>query len=366
MALAGVAFAAWGHVSASPAALALGVLLLAGFVLDPLALAFWRAVTETAAPQANPNPAIAGAQITVSCPTAQQPAELLDPWDGTWRTLTETGVTMIAQRRGKYTIGPVRRRVTTPLGLWAVTRCGHLTHQMSVWPATTPLVLPAVQPGRSRRLGLPVAHLDDTSLREYAPGDDLRRVHWRSLARSNRLLTRAEEPSSVPRSVGALMVEAGASVAAVELGVSLLASWAEAMLRDGRELAIDVGSQVLHQPSQTRLMETLAALDTSAELAPGDQPDADDTLLVCVPAGLVSGRRVTRPTADGQTWTPPAPTPDGIAVVLSTAGAPTVLSRVPADWGVLHIDAAASLDDAGRALQAALDARAGADDRRAR
>jgi hypothetical protein len=49
--------------------------------------------------------------------------------------------------------------------------------------------------GNSGKGGERVAHLDDATLREYQPGDSLRRVNWRSLAKTGKLLTRDEEPS---------------------------------------------------------------------------------------------------------------------------------------------------------------------------
>ena len=101
--------------------------------------------------------------------------------------------TAIARRRGEYVIGPVRLHASDPLGFFHF-RCRYpLTSKLVVLP--NPLVIPdlAVAPMgmlgeyQFEGSGAKGSGIDFHGVREYQRGDDLRRVHWRSTAKHNRL-----------------------------------------------------------------------------------------------------------------------------------------------------------------------------------
>lgn len=108
-------------------------------------------------------------------------------------------------RRGTLAVGPLAVERRDPLSLWHARR--------PVGDVVTLLVQPhviALEPrpaGRARHLDGPVSENAPRgtqtfhSLREYAPGDDIRRIHWRSTARTGTLMVRDHVDTSEPSTV---------------------------------------------------------------------------------------------------------------------------------------------------------------------
>jgi uncharacterized protein (DUF58 family) len=109
-------------------------------------------------------------------------------------------------RRGRYTVGPLLASVTDPLGV--------ARRSFSTAAVTDLVVCPRVYdvlPPRPGGGGEPAAHDDGPrspaleplgeflALREYQPGDDPRRVHWRSTARTGELVVRQDEAAAPGR-----------------------------------------------------------------------------------------------------------------------------------------------------------------------
>lgn len=91
-------------------------------------------------------------------------------------------------RRGVYTLGPISLSTGDPFGLFHVTMTSDLTDTFVVYPPIT--ALPRLIEPRGRMRGTAqtnVRSLDFTtnasSVRQYVPGDALKRIHWRSTAR---------------------------------------------------------------------------------------------------------------------------------------------------------------------------------------
>ena len=109
------------------------------------------------------------------------------------------------ERRGALVVGPLSITRRDPFGLWLARR--------PVGDTVTLLVQPrvhAIDPrrgGKARHLDGPVSDtatqgvLTFHSLREYAPGDDIRRVHWKSTARTGTLMVREHVDTSLPSAV---------------------------------------------------------------------------------------------------------------------------------------------------------------------
>jgi len=100
--------------------------------------------------------------------------------------------------RGRYRAGPLRIRLTDPFRMVDVTRSFTATTEFVVTPVID--ALPSVEPPRSYDIGdnagshsIGTHGADDASTREYRTGDDLRKIHWRSTARTGALMVRQEE-----------------------------------------------------------------------------------------------------------------------------------------------------------------------------
>jgi uncharacterized protein (DUF58 family) len=100
--------------------------------------------------------------------------------------------------RGRYLAGPLRIRLTDPFRMVDVTRSFTATTPFVVTPVVDPL--PSIEPPRSYDIGdnagshsIGTHGADDASTREYRTGDDLRKIHWRSTARTGALMVRQEE-----------------------------------------------------------------------------------------------------------------------------------------------------------------------------
>ncbi len=101
-------------------------------------------------------------------------------------------------RRGRYVLGPLRLRLVDPFGLVARTLAGTDTVPLVVVPRVRPLGPGGPAGGHGgggegARRSIAVQGEDDVSTREYRHGDDLRKVHWRSTARTGELMVRLEE-----------------------------------------------------------------------------------------------------------------------------------------------------------------------------
>ncbi len=102
-------------------------------------------------------------------------------------------------RRGRYEVGPLRVTLTDPFGLVERSQLVLATEQVIVYPRIRDVLPPPEMGGldfdreqpqvRSRIEPSGEFH----TLREYAPGDDLRHVHWRSTARRGQLMMRQNE-----------------------------------------------------------------------------------------------------------------------------------------------------------------------------
>lgn len=100
--------------------------------------------------------------------------------------------------RGKHEVGPLTVRTLDPFGLVQSLRVIPGTSAVTVVPVAVPLhpLGPAGAwsgTGEVRPHALAVGGAEDITVREYQRGDDLRRVHWRSTARTGELMVRREE-----------------------------------------------------------------------------------------------------------------------------------------------------------------------------
>lgn len=107
-------------------------------------------------------------------------------------------VRTMSLRRGRFRLGPVTVRTGDPFGLFVFQRQLPLEKYLVVYPRTVPL--PYFQPLLGELTGGEVVrrrtHYVTTNVsgvREYAPGDSFNRIHWRSTARTGRLMVKEFE-----------------------------------------------------------------------------------------------------------------------------------------------------------------------------
>lgn len=111
--------------------------------------------------------------------------------------------TASAVRRGVWNIGPLTLRTTDPFGLVRRTHTPAGDTRIVAVPATIPLPHVAISAGEAGgalhastdQLG---QGADNLIARPYAPGDSMRRIHWRATAHRDTLMVRQEEQESTP------------------------------------------------------------------------------------------------------------------------------------------------------------------------
>jgi len=101
-------------------------------------------------------------------------------------------------QRGVYRLGPLRVVAGDPFGLFQVERQMNVTLPLIVYPPTVKLadftLLPGPLPGgETLRRRAHYITPNAASVRDYAPGDSLNRIHWLSTARKGRLMVKEFE-----------------------------------------------------------------------------------------------------------------------------------------------------------------------------
>jgi len=155
-----------------------------------------------------------------------------------------------AQPRGIVPVGPATTVRSDPIGLLRREHAFDDAHDLYVHPRT--ITVPSSSAGLIRDLdGSPTRRLVDAdmsfhAIREYAPGDSRRQVHWKSTAKTGRLMVRQYEESRRSRMavVLGLAETEYATDAEFELAVSAAASLALRAVHDARDLDVVVGAEV--------------------------------------------------------------------------------------------------------------------------
>lgn len=146
------------------------------------------------------------------------------------------------RRRAVLVVGPVRSVRDDPLSLMRRQVTWAKEQELFVHPRT--VRLDEAASGFLRDLeGTPSSHLSSSdiafhALRDYAPGDDRRHVHWRTTARTGKLMVRQFEETRRSHVVVALdnLAEHYASDDEFELAVSIAASISGQTFKEEKEL----------------------------------------------------------------------------------------------------------------------------------
>jgi uncharacterized protein (DUF58 family) len=148
-------------------------------------------------------------------------------------------------RRGRFEVGPLRATLTDPFGLATATRRVLAAEEVIVYPRVYDIVPPVDIGGLDLDRDHPSVRArvepsgEFMTLRDYAPGDDLRHVHWRSTARRGHLMMRQNETRRRAPVLLLLDVRPGAhDHESFERAVEACASIATALDRSGRPFEV--------------------------------------------------------------------------------------------------------------------------------
>lgn len=101
-------------------------------------------------------------------------------------------------RRGEYRLGPLTLRSGDPLGIFEHIKFIPQVSNIIIYPATIPLHnfhLPEgrIPGGEATRRRTHYLTTNVSTVRDYAPGDSFNRIHWRTTARTGRLMVKEFE-----------------------------------------------------------------------------------------------------------------------------------------------------------------------------
>ena len=374
--LVGVACILAGYVVASPPAVAVGVLLVVGIIVDGVRFRIaesreplprlLRSVVPNPCPAGDVMsvrllPAVAGEGLNSEPIEETLPVELstrmvvhpIDPKAGPGRV--HLAYDVVPQHRGQWTLGPCTSMRFSPLGLWWTRVADQSLSRVVAWPRTVPLEMPAVAQDREGMVGTTgfvEPQQDNAIVRMYNPGDDLRRVHWRSSARRGELMTRAEEPTDTNRAWVGLMIPLGTIADRRELAISLAASWLLELEEAGYTVDLACGGEVHHGLADDHL--TRLATLTNAQAARGLPPTTPEGLSL-----LVATRAASRTIPYESLVRPPygatSRAAGAIAVVLSDSDVDEAMVE-SVGWRTLRLADGVGLAEAGWRLASFMEA----------
>lgn len=248
------------------------------------------------------------------------PPLVLGVWPGEERTAQ---CLVQAMRRGVFPLGPTLIYSTDPLGLQTFSQKALALDELIVYPALLPLAeswpCGAASAGwRGAASAQTRGDGDDFyGVREYALGDDLRRVHWRTTARTGSLAVAEYSRGITLDAVIALDLSRDAYTdtkdgvsEALEAGVRLAATLADDLLRHGYAVRLLTAGATADETQARSGAETARFLERLARV----RPDASESL-----ADVLEGARGG---ARGE----------AALIVISPAGTDPRLRRQGDDW----------------------------------
>ena len=264
--------------------------------------------------------------------------------------------------RGRYAFDDVRVEVADPFGLECVAVPLPAPGALLVYPRLVRLEqlfseTGAHSPDGRRLLLRRQSGFELHGVREYAQGESLRRVHWRSTARRGQLMVK--ELEDAPRDEIAVLLDADAAAVvrdSFDVQVRAAGSILESYVRRGRRAVLVVNSaqrdvQQVHSAAADwrRALELLASAEPTGRsavarlLAEHDGPAARALELAVVTARLepalvdrlvqraASRRRVSLVYVDPTSFNGARRMPAPLLLRLQTAGIPVVILRAGDD-----------------------------------
>ena len=172
-----------------------------------------------------------------------------------------------AHRRGIIQVGPMTVGRGDPVGILRREHAWPGVQHIYVHPVT--VAIPSTSAGLVKDLeGAPTSDIVDAdlsfhALREYVPGDSYRHVHWKSTAKTRKLMVRQYEETRHSRI--AIIVDLGiagyASDEEFEMAVSAAASLGVQGVRDGRDVLVSASADIPDfSRENARSIQTLSTL----------------------------------------------------------------------------------------------------------
>lgn len=195
-------------------------------------------------------------------------------------------LTIAAHRRGVIDVGPMTITRGDPIGILRRELRWPDVQRIHVHPVT--VRLPSTSAGLIRDLeGTPSSTLVDADLsfhavREYVVGDSQRHVHWKSTAKTGKLMVRQYEESRYARIAIILDLDAESYETDDEFEntVSAAASLALQGVRDGRDVLFSVSNEIPeHSRADVLSIRTLPTVTSKALLDATATIDAADRVM---------------------------------------------------------------------------------------
>ncbi len=238
-----------------------------------------------------------------------RPRFVLDQLRPRWHR--EMSYPIRSEVRGRYRLGPLTVRLSDPFGFVELTRAFTAQTGLVVTPVVVPL--PRVRlsgdwsgTGENRPRAFAAAGTEDVMVREYRRGDELRRIHWASTARTDELMVRREEQPHQSRATVVIDTRSSAHrgtgpASSFEYAVSATASIGSHLAEQGftvRMLTDDVRpaeatwhDRGISGPAEVRLLlDSLAVIQpsTRVDFAPTSVDRSSTGLVVAVVGQLTS------------------------------------------------------------------------------
>lgn len=170
-------------------------------------------------------------------------------------------------RRGVVQVGPATAVRGDSLGLVRRTQTWSEPTELFIHPRTVPVNASAIGFIRdvegATTQDLSSADVSFHALRDYVAGDDRRNIHWKTTARTGRLMVRQFEETRRAHLLLVLDLDRDAWMddEEFETGVSAAASLALATMRDSKEVSIITQLGALTTPTPMRAMDSLSGVD---------------------------------------------------------------------------------------------------------
>lgn len=175
------------------------------------------------------------------------------------------------RRRGVIPLGPVRSVQVDPVG--AISRAKVLTESTELYIHPRLIHLDPGAVGVLKDVeGITTAKLSSSdvsfhALRDYVPGDPRRSVHWKTTAKTGRLMVQQFEETMRAHLLILLSTRSDdyATEDDFELAVSTAASLGVATLRDDRQLTVRTSAGDLNFPNTLGFLDSLSAVELGAQ-----------------------------------------------------------------------------------------------------
>ncbi len=197
------------------------------------------------------------------------------------RSTRNRNLSHLYRRRGVYSLGPTHLRCSDPFGIYTLSMYDQQSNLILVTPPVLPLSQVRIPTGgwsgdeRFRR-GYIARNISDIGLRNYVPGDSLRRIHWRASAHFDTLIVRQQEAATSRDWCIYVDLDRNAQAgigqdSTLELAIVLAASLALRGLREYRKVGLVLaGPKIIslepsEQPSQGwRILRALAMAEAGS------------------------------------------------------------------------------------------------------